>query len=126
MVVLDLCSEAEDAIWSPYSSTALACISSVGKVSIYDLAIRLHKPLCCQRIAPQRRAQPTKITFGCQQPVLLVGDDKWVPFCPASASSNLCDDLVLQLECLQQNVDLLLMNISITCSRNVEWICILL
>jgi len=76
MVVLDLGSEAEDAIWSPYSSTALACISAQGKVSIYDLAIRLHKPLCYQRMAPQRRAQPTKLTFGHLQPVLLVGDDK--------------------------------------------------
>nr|SVE75482.1 EOG090X0HBC [Daphnia dolichocephala] len=58
------------------SSTAFACMSSNGKVLIYDLNICLHKPLCSQRITPQRRAQPTILSFAPFHPVILVGDDK--------------------------------------------------
>ncbi|KAK4021548.1 hypothetical protein OUZ56_003462 [Daphnia magna] len=58
------------------NSTAFACMSSNGKVLIYDLNICLHKPLCSQRITPQRRAQPTILSFAPFHPVILVGDDK--------------------------------------------------
>lgn len=76
LVVVNLGSCAEDCTFSPFSSTAFACISSQGKISIYDLNICLHKPLCSQRIAPQRRSQPTKLSFAPFHPVILVGDDK--------------------------------------------------
>jgi len=76
-VVINMGSGAEDCAFSPFSSTAFACMSDNGKVSIYDLNICLHKPLCCQRVAPQRRAQPTRIRFAPFHPVILVGDDKY-------------------------------------------------
>ena len=77
LVVINMGSGAEDCAFSPFSSTAFACMSDNGKVSIYDLNICLHKPLCCQRVAPQRRAQPTRIRFAPFHPVILVGDDKY-------------------------------------------------
>nr|CAG4635166.1 EOG090X0HBC [Alona affinis] len=76
LVVINLGSCVEDCAFSPFSSTAFACMSDQGKVFIFDLNICLHKPLCCQRVAPQRRAQPTKLSFGPFHPVILVGDDK--------------------------------------------------
>ena len=74
--MFDLGSTAEDACWSPYSSTVVACITSKGRIHVYDLNIRFHKPLCSQRIVSQRRANLTKLTFSFDHPVLLAGDDK--------------------------------------------------
>nr|SVE84598.1 EOG090X0HBC [Daphnia pulex] len=76
LVVISLGSCVEDCAFSPFSSTAFACMSSNGKVLLYDLNICLHKPLCSQRITPQRRAQPTVLSFAPFHPVILVGDDK--------------------------------------------------
>lgn len=76
LVVISLGSFVEHCTFSPFSSTAFACMSSNGKVLIYDLNICLHKPLCSQRITPQRRAQPTILSFAPFHPVILVGDDK--------------------------------------------------
>ncbi|EFX88989.1 hypothetical protein DAPPUDRAFT_310944 [Daphnia pulex] len=76
LVVISLGSCVEDCAFSPFSSTAFACMSSNGKVLLYDLNICLHKPLCSQRITPQRRAQPTVLSFALFHPVILVGDDK--------------------------------------------------
>nr|CAH0098947.1 unnamed protein product [Daphnia galeata] len=76
LVVISLGCCVEDCAFSPFSSTAFACMSSNGKVLLYDLNICLHKPLCSQRITPQRRAQPTVLSIAPFHPVILVGDDK--------------------------------------------------
>ena len=76
LVVLDFGCAVEDACWSPYSSTVFGVMVTKGRISIYDLSIRLYKPLCSQRIVAQRRSKLTRMTFSPHHPIVMVGDDR--------------------------------------------------
>ena len=76
LVVVDMGCPVEDARWSPYSSTVFSCMQTKGRIAVYDLGIRLYKPLCSQRVVAQRRSKLSCMTFSVHHPVILIGDDR--------------------------------------------------
>lgn len=74
LMSFDLGNAVGDIAWAPYSSTVFSCVTSDGKVHVYDLNINKHEALCEQKVV--RRAKLTHIVFNSRDPVVLVGDDR--------------------------------------------------
>lgn len=69
----DLGTSVGDVAWAPFSSTVFACVTSDGKVYIFDLAQDKNDPICVQNVT--KKAKLTKVSFNRTFPIVCVGDD---------------------------------------------------
>lgn len=69
-----------DVQWAPYSSTVFACVTTKGKVQVFDINVNKHKAICVQSVVSTRRNKLTRLAFNQKMPILIVGDDKYVFF----------------------------------------------
>lgn len=74
LMVFDLADSVGDVIWSPYSSTVFAAVTTSGKVLVYDLNKNKNEPLCTQGVV--KNAKLTRVCFNPKEPILLVGDSR--------------------------------------------------
>ena len=74
LMVFDLADSVGDVVWSPYSSTVFAAVTTNGKVLVYDLNKNKNEPLCTQGVV--KNAKLTHICFNPKEPILLVGDSR--------------------------------------------------
>ena len=74
LMSFDLGESVGDVVWSPYSSTVFAAITSDGKAYVFDLSLNKHEPICEQKIL--KRWKLTKITFNPKNPIVLCGDER--------------------------------------------------
>lgn len=65
-----------DVQWAPYSSTVFACVSSDGKVTVFDLNVNKYRPICSQAIVSKKKNKLTRLAFNDTLPFIIVGDDK--------------------------------------------------
>lgn len=72
----DLGNSIGDICWSPYSSTVFGCVTSDGKVHVFDLAENKNEALCQQKITKKGRL--TNVKFNSKDYILIVGDDRGV------------------------------------------------
>lgn len=90
-ITLDVGTSIGDACWAPYSSSILAACTSDGRVKIYDIGINKNAPIGEYIMAETTPTSPglhyfqhenvqyvkcTKLAFGSNLPVLLVGDER--------------------------------------------------
>lgn len=74
LMVFDLADSVGDVVWSPYSSTVFAAVTTNGKVLVYDLNKNKNEPLCTQGVV--KNAKLTRICFNPKEPIILVGDSR--------------------------------------------------
>lgn len=67
-----------DIAWAPAVATSFAAVTEAGAVVAFDLRHGTAEPLCEQRVVAG--AGLTRLAFHPRYPVLLVGDDRHVPF----------------------------------------------
>lgn len=72
----DLNTAVGDICWSPYSSTVFACITTDGKVRVYDLKVNKHEPIGETRV--NKKSKLTHVSFNPTSPTVCVGDDRGV------------------------------------------------
>ena len=78
ILTFDLGEAVGDVAWSPFSSTVFAAVTNDGKVSVFDLSVDRHEPLCDQSLALGAGRKLTRVAFNTKDPIILVGDDKGV------------------------------------------------
>ncbi|XP_057656296.1 dynein intermediate chain 2, ciliary [Diorhabda carinulata] len=76
LFVFDVGDRVGDVKWAPYSSTVFACVTSEGKVCVYDLNVNKYKPICVQAIVSKKKNKITRLSFNYKSPIIIVGDDK--------------------------------------------------
>lgn len=74
LMTFDLGDAVGDVVWSPYSSTVFAAVTTNGKVLVYDLSKNKNEPLCTQGVV--KNAKLTHICFNPKDPIVLVGDSR--------------------------------------------------
>lgn len=74
LMKFDLQDSVGDVVWSPYSSTVFAAVTTNGKVLVYDLNKNKNEPLCTQGVV--KNAKLTRVCFNPVDPILLVGDSR--------------------------------------------------
>ena len=52
--------ESVEVVWSPYSSTVFAAVTSDGKAYVFDLSLNKHEPICERRGANEDHIQHEK------------------------------------------------------------------
>ena len=78
ILTFDLGEAVGDIAWSPFSSTVFAAVTNDGKVSVFDLSVDRHEPLCDQSLQLGGGRKLTRVAFNTVEPIILVGDDKGV------------------------------------------------
>ncbi|XP_028132775.1 dynein intermediate chain 2, ciliary [Diabrotica virgifera virgifera] len=76
LFVFDVGDRVGDVKWAPYSSTVFACVTSEGKVCVYDLNVNKYKPICVQAIVSKKKNKITRLSFNYKSPIIVIGDDK--------------------------------------------------
>jgi dynein intermediate chain 1 len=76
VMTFDLNMAVGDVAWAPYSSTVFACITTDGKVRVYDLKVNKHEPIGESKV--HKKAKLTHLAFNPTEPVICVGDDRGV------------------------------------------------
>ncbi|CAG9860678.1 unnamed protein product [Phyllotreta striolata] len=76
LFVFDIGERIGDVKWAPYSSTVFACVTTEGKIHVYDLNVNKYKPICVQAIVSKKKNKTTKLAFNYNLPILVIGDDK--------------------------------------------------
>lgn len=76
LISFDLGDAVHDVAWAPFSSSVFAAITGDGRVCVFDLSQNKLKPLCDQKIV--KKAKLTRISFGLNHRIVLVGDDRGV------------------------------------------------
>lgn len=76
LFVFDIGDRVGDVKWAPYSSTVFACVTSDGKIYVYDLNVNKYKPICVQAIVSKKKNKTTKLAFNYNLPIVVIGDDK--------------------------------------------------
>jgi dynein intermediate chain 1 len=74
LMSFDLSDAVGDVVWSPYSSTVFAAVTTNGKVLVYDLNKNKNEPLCSQGVV--KNAKLTRLCFNPKEPIILVGDSR--------------------------------------------------
>ena len=65
--------------WSPYSSSVIVAVTEEFRVNVYDLFIRMCRPLCTQSVLQKRKVMGTSVALSPSYPVVLVGGDRYFP-----------------------------------------------
>jgi dynein intermediate chain 1 len=76
IMTFDLNTAVGDVAWAPFSSTVFACITTDGKLRVYDLDVNKHEPIGETRV--NKKAKLTHIAFNPKEPIICVGDDRGV------------------------------------------------
>jgi len=74
VLTFDLGSAVGDVVWSPYSSSVFAAVTTNGQVHVFDLQQSKYEALCVQSVA--KKGHLTHIAFNSKLPLLIVGDDR--------------------------------------------------
>ncbi|KAG0723735.1 Dynein intermediate chain 2, ciliary [Chionoecetes opilio] len=76
LVVLDVGGAVAGLTWSPYNSSVLVAITDECRACVFDLSVRVCKPLCVQAMAQRRPLTALCITFSPFYPIIFIGGEK--------------------------------------------------
>ncbi|XP_064097254.1 LOW QUALITY PROTEIN: dynein intermediate chain 2, ciliary-like [Macrobrachium nipponense] len=75
LIVLDMGGPVVGVTWSPYSSSVIVAVTEEFRVNVYDLFIRMCRPLCTQGVLQKRKISGTSVALSPFYPVVIVGGD---------------------------------------------------
>ncbi|XP_068235146.1 dynein intermediate chain 2, ciliary-like [Palaemon carinicauda] len=75
LIILDMGGPVVGVSWSPYSSSVVVAVTEEFRVNVYDLFIRMCRPLCTQSVLKKRKVSGTSVALSPFYPVVIVGGD---------------------------------------------------